>query len=851
MKLSFEDDVFICHSSYDERFIPKEARFRWNPHKKKWWTDDPEKALRLVKYADEPTIQRLESIKEDRQKALEQSRATDADIEIPAPDELQYLPFQMAGISYAIQRKNTFFGDEMGLGKSCQAIGTCLILNTFPLLIVCPASLKLNWRNEIRKWAPALRALIVNGRYSDGKDLRSMWKKVQDKEIEATSLQSAMRWRSDIEAMQGKTRNKEAESDESLRVVRNEVFKPAKPNERSEVLRRIMPREMEDGNATAPHDNSRGAKEGRRKTEKTALSGNERGQWQAPPCATTGTGLGFGAGMDNENRNELERTPIQTGHCRTGKENQCGSRRTISLQQERDRRKEGSTVGNGRMESDQSFKQGDTFRPAWPDGPHVIIINYDILESWISQLDKMKFQCAIADEIHFCKNFKTIRAKATHKVAKSIPHFLALSGTPILNRPAELITPLRILGVFNTLFGNWKSFVTKYCAAFQGRFGWDTTGASNLEELQDRLRSTIMVRRLKKDVLTELPAKRRQIIELPWNGAEQILEKERIGWQEANHRLEELQIAAEIAKASDDPEVYREAVQALKREAVVAFSTMSKLRHDTAVAKIPQAIEHLKDAIEASGKVICFVHHHDVVDALKDHFGDQAVVLTGRTKNEDRQAAVDRFQNDPGCTLFIGSIQAAGVGITLTAASHVVFCELDWVPGNMCQAEDRAHRIGQQESVLIQHLVFDGSLDANMAKTLVHKQAIIEKALDLETEKDEETEDRDMILAESVVSDEVKRSAARSAKRADLDAEAARLTEDQIKAIHAALVRLAQMCDGAMALDGMGFNRIDTAIGHDLAYRVFLTPRQAALGKKIVQKYRGQLGEDMMEAIGG
>lgn len=660
MKLCFEDDIFICHSSFEERFIPKEARFRWNPKKKKWWTDDPEKALRLVKYADESTIQRLESIKEERQQALEQSRATDAEIDIPKNDGLEYLPFQKAGIAFASDKYGVLIADEMGLGKTIQALG---IINNNDFiksaLIICPASLKINWRNEAEKWL------------------------------------------------------------------------------------------------TRP----------------------------------------FSIGIAN---------------------------------------------------SKEPFPSTD-----------IVIINYDIVKKFKGDLDFKAWDIMIVDECHYLKNPKAQRTALVlgrKKKGENLPPIPAvrrvmLTGTPILNKPVELFPIVNALDKV-TWPSFWK-YAMRYCNGFQNNFGWDFTGASHLDELQEKLRSTIMVRRLKKDVLTELPAKRRQIIELPWNGVAQILEKERVGWQEANHRLEELQIAAEIAKASDDPEVYKEAVQALKREAVVAFSTMSRLRHDTAVAKIPQAIEHLKDAIDGSGKVICFVHHHDVVDALKDHFGDQAVVLTGRTKNEDRQKAVERFQNDEECKLFIGSIQAAGVGITLTAASHVVFVELDWVPGNMCQAEDRAHRIGQQESVLIQHLVFDGSLDANMAKTLVHKQAIIEKALDLETEKDEETEDHDMILAESVVSDEVKRSAARSARRADLDAEAARLTEEQIKAIHAALVRLAQMCDGAMALDGMGFNRIDTAIGHDLAYRVFLTPRQAALGKKIVRKYRGQLGEDMMEAIGG
>ena len=126
-----------------------------------------------------------------------------------------------------------------------------------------------------------------------------------------------------------------------------------------------------------------------------------------------------------------------------------------------------------------------------------------------------------------------------------------------------------------------------------------------------------------------------------------------------------------------------------------------------------------------------FAHHHDVIEQIIAPFGDAAVKLTGEDTAVERQAAVDRFQTDPGCTLFVGSITAAGLGLTLTASSHVVFAELDWVPGNMRQAEDRCHRIGQRDSVLVQYIVMEGSLDAQIAQQLVEKEEIIEQALDI------------------------------------------------------------------------------------------------------------------------
>src|SRR5262249_38274034 len=141
-------------------------------------------------------------------------------------------------------------------------------------------------------------------------------------------------------------------------------------------------------------------------------------------------------------------------------------------------------------------------------------------------------------------------------------------------------------------------------------------------------------------------------------------------------RLAALQARVELAKATDDPEEHRAAVQALREGTTALFNEMSKLRHDTAVAKVPAVIDFVRDAIEAQGdnaKVVLFAHHKDVVGALKEAFGTEAVLLVGDTPQQARQAAVDAFQTDPNVKLFIGSLTAAGVGITLTAASHVVF----------------------------------------------------------------------------------------------------------------------------------------------------------------------------------
>jgi hypothetical protein len=237
------------------------------------------------------------------------------------------------------------------------------------------------------------------------------------------------------------------------------------------------------------------------------------------------------------------------------------------------------------------------------------------------------------------------------------------------------------------------------------------------------------------------------------------------------------------------------------------------------------------------------VWHHDVAHALAEHFGDACVVLTGETAQGARMAAVDAFQTNPRKTLFVGSIKAAGVAITLTASSLVVFAELDVVPGNMTQAEDRAHRRGQSESVLIQHLVLDGSYDQRAAEILVEKQRNLDAALD----NQERLPDVEPIIVPPA--DKAGPAAVRSVTQAQVAEEAAKIAPEVVAAVHAALRALAGVCDGAFALDGAGFNRLDTNVGKSLAGAARLTAKQAALGRKIVLKYHRQLPQDLLAII--
>ena len=156
---------------------------------------------------------------------------------------------------------------------------------------------------------------------------------------------------------------------------------------------------------------------------------------------------------------------------------------------------------------------------------------------------------------------------------------------------------------------------------------------------------------------------------------------------------------------------------------------MRDLRVATSEGKMPMALEFLRNAADA-GKIVVFAKHHAVLNVLIREFKDEAVVVTGKVDVNDRQRAVDRFQSDPDCRVFIGQIDAAGVGLTLTASSHVVFLEFDWRPGMLEQAEDRTHRIGQRDSVTCSYLVIENSLDDVMLASVNKKRETLKDTLD-------------------------------------------------------------------------------------------------------------------------
>ena len=644
MKLTKKGKYYVWIGNYESKDFPKEAGFywysgiknKWAPKTdeippKTWWTTDSNKAVKLVDYADSSCKDELLQLKEKNNKNLLASIATDADVKIPAPKGLDYYPYQKAGIRYAINNDNVLIADEMGLGKTIQAIGTLNYIEFNKVIIVCPASLKLNWIKELETWL------------------------IKDVKI---------------------------------------------------------------------------------------------------------------------------------------------------------------------VELNSNSKEEDA---------NIYVINYDILhKDNFAWLRNIKYDVCIADEVHYAKNAKTKRAKALYGL--SAKKKIYLTGTPILNRPIELYPIISNLG-FKMSYWN---FATRYCDLKRTRFGIDVSGSSNLEELQLRLRQTCMIRRMKKDVLTELPPKTRQIIYLNPDKYQSYID--------AEHN--ELENISKLKKLS-----YIDAIERLHEFTARDISIIAKLRHELALAKLPDVFCHIDSILEHNKKIIIFAHHRDVIDAICEKYNNISVKLYGGMSNKNKNESVEKFQNNDDIKLFVGSIQAAGVGLTLTAANIVLFVELDWVPANLTQAEDRIHRIGQSKNVLVQHIVVDGSIDATLAKKIVEKQNIADRALNIaridefkahqEHKKNEliksiqEMEKRQRQHLEDLQRQNAKRISELQAKRKQRDKVDGipEYTNAQKNIISKKLKAL------SMKIDGRGFNPKDASFGHSLANVDVLSNRQCHYAIKLLRNY--------------
>lgn len=494
----------------DIKAIPQR---RWDVKKKCWLAPLSISVLEFAdKYDLDISAQLRKNILDLTKKSaelLEQSASTDADIEVPTLNGT-LMPYQRAAVAYVSKVGRCLIADQMGLGKTVEAIASLEHRNAFPAVIVCPASLKENWRRELNKWLPHRSTNVVSSK---------------------TDINSA----------------------------------------------------------------------------------------------------------------------------------------------------------------------------------DINIVNYDIVGRFVEPILHLSPMGLVLDESHYIKTSKTKRTAAVRDIAKSIPQsgtVLLLSGTPVTNRPEELVSQLEVLGMIGRFGGKW-AFLKRYTDAKHNGFGWDTKGASNLGELNLKLRQNCYMRRTKDEVLTELPAKTRNVVHIEPSGD---------GWKEYKKAEKDL-----IAFLSENGYKTSDSAEHLSRTTV--------LKRLAADAKMESVIEWIDSFLESCDrKLIVFAHNVSVVDKLAARYGNLRV--SGRDSMEDRQHAVDSFQTDPKSRVIVLNIQAGGVGLTLTASSDVCFVQQGWTPGEHDQCEDRAHRIGQKNSVQAWYLIGANTIDEDIYDLIEAKRSVVDAVTD-------------------------------------------------------------------------------------------------------------------------
>lgn len=434
--------------------------------------------------------------------------------------------YQKEGIAYALQKKRCIMGDEPGLGKTAQAIGVLTISKALPALVICPASLKVNWQRELKKFG-GLNAVILND------DNRSTWQRFWD-------------------------------------------------------LKR------QDGR----------------------------------PCA------------------EVFITNYES------------LRKFFVTKVRRD----------GRF----TLKSVD-------------------FDERISL-----FRTVIIDESHKCKTSSTQQSKFVQGIAIGKEYVLELTGTPVVNNNIDLVQQLTIMNRLGD-FGGYSKFMARYCAGERK--------SSHLKELNYLLRKNCFFRRLKKDVLTQLPDKTRSYLVMDIDNRKE-------------YKAAERDIIDYLVKYKDADD---EKIQRTIRGAIMV--KMGILKQISAKGKVQGAIDIIHNTIDGGQKLIVFCFLKEVVAALKREFRD-AVTVTGDDNDKEKQWAVDRFQGDDNCRLIILNYRSGGTGLTLTAASNVLFVEFPWTYADCCQAEDRSHRNGQKNAVNCVYLLGKDTIDEYMYNLIQSKKDI-------------------------------------------------------------------------------------------------------------------------------
>lgn len=388
-----------------------------------------------------------------------------------------------------------------------------------------------------------------------------------------------------------------------------------------------------------------------------------------------------------------------------------------------------------------SKRRQEQLRQQWPHvtfsktaqpGYDVTLVNYDIVARNQQALEAVGYDYVVCDESHKIKNPRAQRTRAILRLVtgreeikknefrvlhEPVPHVTFCTGTPMLNRPLELWTTVATIAHWVPQFGNFWKFATEFCNARRTAYGWDFSGSSNEDKLNQLLESSCMLRRRKQDVLKDLPPKTFVTVPLEFDRAEYDA----------------------VAAAFEGSGAWKQGMETLVRyggnparsdDAIVAIG---KCREIAAYAKLQSAVEWILDFVEGGDKLVVFAHHQRMVDQVAAAVADAGIgvrVIRGGVSLEARAQAAQDFQTRNDVQVIVLNIASAGFGITLTAARACAFLQLPWTPGDMIQAADRVHRIGQEDNVIVYNLVAEGTVEETIGDMIVAKAVVANAVVD-------------------------------------------------------------------------------------------------------------------------
>lgn len=393
-----------------------------------------------------------------------------------------------------------------------------------------------------------------------------------------------------------------------------------------------------------------------------------------------------------------------------------------------------------------------------PDDIEIVIINYAMLPKVEDTLKSMNFKTMIIDEVHNTRNttrrrtkdeYNRLKAEYPNKkikkkvpvkrtkiildIGKTVDNIIAITGTPIVNKPIEIFNILKLLD--SKTFSNKTTFAKMFCNFHVKQFGskriYDYSGASNLDKLHRLLTSTLMIRRNKKDVLKDLPEKIRTVVPVEF-----VSQADQSKFETYMDKIKGETISL-VKKHKVGSKLRMKGKRLL-------FTKVSELWEKTFDYKFKQSKDFLTEILNQKEKVVVFVHHRNAYKKIETFLKKKKIKyvgISGGTPSKKRNEAERDFQTDKDVRVFLGTIGAARESLTLTAANDVVFLEMNWVPGYLTQAEDRCHRIGQEGSVNIYYLVLNESIDINMVNTIMKKINIISQIISGDDVKKDESVD--------------------------------------------------------------------------------------------------------------